>query len=88
VIPKDETEVVSENSFIGRVAVITLGEALRGKPAEAKLTDQFGQDHYLMVEPDQEIETFPQGTEVLIVRRQGAVFTGITNPHPGLSQSD
>lgn len=88
IIPKDETEVVSEKSFIGRVAVITLGEASPGKPAEAKLTDLFGQDHYVMVEPDQEDDKFSQGMEVLIVRQRGAVFTGIVNPHPGLSSTE
>jgi len=88
IIPKDETEVVSEGTFIGRVAVITLGEAASGKPAEAKLTDQYGQAHYVMVEPDRAADRFGQGTEVLIVRQRGAVFTGIANPHPGLTDAE
>ena len=88
IMPKDETEVVSESTFIGRVAVITLGEAAPGKPAEAKLTDQYGQVHYVMVEPDQGGESFAQGTEVLIVRQKGAVFNAIVNPHPGLSDAE
>ncbi len=39
IMPSDETEAVSEQSFIGRIAVITLGAATLGSPAEAKLTD-------------------------------------------------
>lgn len=79
IMPKDETEAVSEKSFIGRVAVITLGRAEKGKPAQAKLRDKFGTTHYIMVEPDLEDESFQQGDPVLIVRQTGAGFTGILN---------
>lgn len=79
IMPKDETEAVSEKSFIGRVAVITLGRATKGKPAQAKLKDKFGTTHYIMVEPDLEDESFQQGDPVLIVRQAGAGFAGIRN---------
>ncbi len=79
-IPKDETEAVSEDSFIGRVAVITLGTAKSGKPAQARLRDQHGQVHYIMVVPDSEADVFEAGSEVLPVRQAGAVFYAIPNP--------
>jgi len=79
-IPKDETEAVSEDSFIGRVAVITMGTAKSGKPAQARLRDQHGQVHYIMVEPDSEAYCFEAGSEVLPVRQSGAVFYAIPNP--------
>ncbi|MEJ2640278.1 MAG: YqiJ family protein [Desulfosarcinaceae bacterium] len=85
VLPKDETESVSEESFVGRVAVITLGKAEVGKPAQGRLTDPHGQSHYLMVEPDQDGVRFEQGTEVLIVSHQGAIYKGIENPNKAVT---
>lgn len=83
-MPKDETEAVTESSFIGRVAVITLGRAVKGKPAEAKLKDKFGQVHYVMVEPDVATEVLEQGAQVLLVNQAGPAFTAIKNPNPAL----
>jgi hypothetical protein len=40
-----------------------------------------------MVEPDSDGETFPSGTAVLLVRRIGARYRAIRNPHPELLQS-
>lgn len=79
-IPKDESEAVSENSFIGRRAVITLGTARIGKAAQARLRDQHGQVHYIMVEPDNESDIFEAGSEVLPVRQTGAIFYAIPDP--------
>ena len=77
IMPRDQTEAVSRDSFVGRVAVVTAGTARRGLPAEAKLRDAFGQTHYLRVEPNDDQATLVAGTEVLIVRRDGAVFHAI-----------
>lgn len=72
--PKDETYVVSVASFIGEVATVTLGTAEIGKPAQAKLTDRFDRTHYIQVEPDEPGTQFETGSQVLLVRRSGAVF--------------
>lgn len=84
-LPRDETSVVSEQSFIGRVAVITLGTASHGKPAEAKLRDEHGQTHYLMVEPDQTEQAFDQGTQVVLTEHLGAKYRAIRNYNPNLT---
>ncbi|WP_043319792.1 YqiJ family protein [Microbulbifer sp. HZ11] len=78
----DETEAVGRNTFIGRVAVITIGEASAGSPAEARFSDEFGTTHYVMVEPDTG-EIFSQGEQVLLVEERGACFRVIrpTNEH-------
>lgn len=78
----DETESVGRSSFVGRVAVITIGEAAAGSPAEARFRDEFGTTHYLMVEPD-DGEVFIQGQQVLLVEERGANFRVIkpTNKH-------
>ena len=87
ILPKDETESVSEESFVGRVAVIILGTAAPGKPAQARLSDPYGQNHYIMVEPDLAGARFEQGTSVLIVSHHGAVYKGIENPNAALTDS-
>jgi hypothetical protein len=80
IMPKDETEAVTEKSFIGRVAVITLGKATKNNPAQAKLRDKFGTTHYVMVEPDMEDESFQQGDQVLIVSQTSSGYKAIHNP--------
>lgn len=52
ILPKDESSAISSDSLIGRQARIVLGHASIGLPAQAKLTDEYGQSHYIMVEPD------------------------------------
>lgn len=85
ILPRDETSVVSEQSFIGRVATITLGTASHGKPAEAKIRDEHGQAHYLMVEPDQTEQPFEQGTQVVLTEQLGAKYRAIRNYNPNLT---
>ncbi len=85
VMPQDESSAISETEYIGRVATITLGTARKGYPAEAKLSDQHGQTHYLMVEPEDEANSFHQGDEVLLVARGGNGFVAIKNDNAALT---
>jgi len=85
ILPKDETSAVTEDSLLGRVAIITLGTARESYPAEARVKDQHGYNHYVQVEPDSTGAEFAQGTEVLLLSRLGAVYKGILNPNPHLS---
>jgi hypothetical protein len=84
IIPRDETSAVSEQSLVGRVGVVTAGIARRGLAAQARVRDALGRSHYLMVEPDLDDEVFEEGAQVLIVRKAGAFYRCIANPHPGL----
>lgn len=84
IMPKDETTAVAEATFVGRIATITLGTAKSGSPAEAKLEDEHGQAHYIMVEPDDDHAEFAQGSEVLITEQSGSTFKGIANEHSAL----
>ena len=77
---RDKTEVVSTDTFIGKTAIITLGNAKIGFPAEAKLEDEYGQLHYIRVEPDEEGVELEQNTEILLVNKRGYVFTAIKSP--------
>jgi Protein of unknown function (DUF1449) len=73
-IPRDESEAVSRDSFLGCSAQITTGKARRGAPAEARLRDSYGRSHYVMVEPDRDEEVFPAGTRVVLLTRHDAVY--------------
>ena len=85
IMPKEETDAVSEKTFIGRVAVVIRGEARRGLPAEAKLRDHHGQTHYVLVEPDEDGAKFSQGAEVLIVHQSGSTYRVIANTNAAMS---
>jgi hypothetical protein len=74
VLPRDETEAVSRDSFLGCEAQITIGVARRGRPAEARLRDKFGRSHYVMVEPDSDEGSFAAGSHVLILKKHGDIF--------------
>ncbi len=83
-MPRDESTAISENDLLGRVATITLGVAQQGQAAQARLTDQHGQTHYVMVEPEENGIRFPSGTQVLLVKRLAHHYHAILNPHPEL----
>lgn len=84
IIPKDESSAVSEQTLIGRAGIVMKGTARQGLAAQVKIRDQHGYYHYLMMEPDEAGIEFEEGSEVLIVKKQGATYRGIRNPHPGL----
>jgi len=84
VIPSDETSAVSEQSLLGLVGVISQGIAKAGWAAQARVRDKYGRTHYLLVEPDVANEQFDEGTQVLIVSKNGAIWRCIRNPHPEL----
>ncbi|MFK8016918.1 MAG: YqiJ family protein [Gammaproteobacteria bacterium] len=76
ILPRDETEAVAEASFLGQNATIVLGTAQRGSPAQAKLTDAFGQTHYIMFEPEGD-ESLTAGTIVTLHEAAHGVFSGV-----------
>lgn len=85
VMKQEESDAVSQASFVGKIAVVMRGEARRGFPAEAKLRDLAGATHYVLVEPDEENAVLPAGSEVLLTEQAGAVFRAIINPSKALS---
>ncbi len=84
IMPRDETEAVSSDSFIGRVAVVTTGTARQGYAAQARLNDKHGQTHYVMVEPDAGEEELASGSEILLIKKRGSHFVAITNSNAAL----
>ena len=84
IIPGDETSAVSELSLVGRAGVITSGHARESMAAQAKVRDIHGRAHYVMVEPDVAGEVLSEGSAIVLVRKAGARFRCIRNPHPEL----
>lgn len=84
VIPRDETSIVSEREFIGRVATITSGSTREGLASQARLRDAHGRAHFFLAEPDIAGLVLADGMEVLVVSRVGSVYRVIENPHPTL----
>lgn len=84
ILVKNETRAVSEQSLLGRSGVIIQGIASQGMAAQAKVRDIHGHMHYVLVEPDLAGETFAEGSDVLLVRKEGARFRCLRNLHPDL----
>jgi hypothetical protein len=83
-LPRDETQVLSQEALIGRIAVIVIGTARRGAAAQAKLRDEFRTTHYVMVEPVHDHDEFQQGQEVLLMTRSGASYRAVRAEVPAL----
>ncbi len=77
IMPQEETEAVDSDGFIGQIAEVIRGTALPGQPAEAKLADQHGTVHYILVEPEASGPPLEAGGEALLIARQGAVFLAV-----------
>ena len=78
-MPKDETDAVSGKTLIGRVATIISGTAKPGNPVQAKVKDEHGKTHYIMVEPDKAEESFETHSKVVLVSQSGAFFKAISS---------
>lgn len=72
IMPRDESTAISSASFVGRTATLVSGEAKPGKAAEARFQDEYGQTHYVMVEPDAKSATLRAGERVLLLRELSA----------------
>ena len=73
-LPQDETSAVSVESLVRRDAQIQTGSARRGSPARGKVIDQFGQPHFVMVEPHDDDAVLVEGETVMLVRKEGQTF--------------
>lgn len=74
IIPGYESTVIESAALLQRRATVLEGTARRGSPARAKVIDQHGQAHYVMVEPHNDADSVAQGEIALLVRKEGPVF--------------
>ncbi|AZG74846.1 OB-fold-containig protein [Shewanella livingstonensis] len=75
ILPKNETSAISVNALGGCVATITQGRAVKGRPTEAMVRDEFQQKHYVLVEPEDVGVEFVRGVEVVLLAHKGKVWT-------------
>ncbi len=80
VLPREETEAVTQDSLVGRVAEVSTGTARQGNPAEARVRDAHGHIHYVRVRPAIDTESHPPGTRVVLLAREGTVYTAAAMP--------
>ena len=78
VLPQDETTAIHSEELIGLNAEIILGEARLNYPAQAKVKDQHGLTHYIMVEPETDL-IFTQGQTVRLTQKTKIGFQA--TPH-------
>ncbi|RYY43328.1 MAG: DUF1449 family protein [Sphingomonadales bacterium] len=74
VFPSFESTAIEADDLLRQRGTVLEGAASRGRPARAKVVDQFGQAHYVMIEPHNELDIIGQGETALLVRKEGPVF--------------
>lgn len=76
---REDSTAVHSDSFVGKTATVVIGQTTKGKPTQAKLKDQHGQTHYVLVEPHRDEDVLNAGEEVIIVARRGTLFEVMPN---------
>lgn len=88
VLPKDESNAISTDSFVGRTATLIGGDARPGMPSQARFRDRYGTTHYVMVEPETSDDKLENGSLVLLVRKLDSHFIAIPNPSAALAETE
>ncbi len=74
-VPRLETAALDPRQLARRRGTVSQGTARRGRPAELRVVDRYGNTHWVRAEPLREADAIPQGTAVLTVwdRRAAAL---------------
>jgi membrane protein implicated in regulation of membrane protease activity len=86
-LPKTETTAISGDDLIGRTGEIMTGTGKRGTPVQAKLRDEHGQAHYVMVEPMRDDDILRQGQAIMLSARVGPIYHAIKTASEVLKES-
>lgn len=84
IMPGYESTVISQDDLMRQRGTILEGVARRGQPARAKIVDDHGQAHYVMVEPHHDTDSIAQGETALLVRRDGGIFYALPDASTAL----
>jgi hypothetical protein len=74
IMPNEHTTAVSDNSLVGREALVTYGTATVQFPATAEVVDQHDRTHHIQLKASAEGESFEEGRKALIVRTEDGFF--------------
>jgi len=81
ILPKDETEAVSEASLVGLTATVVDARVAENLPGRAQLRDQYRTLHNVRVLPAAPDQSFQRGEEVVLVRyRRKGLFDAAPLP--------
>ena len=72
-LPGDETTAISTEQMVGLKGTVTIA-AGADSPGEARVSDQFGQAHYLRIVPVDAAHAFNPGDRIAIVKRSGDLY--------------
>lgn len=75
-LPKHNPSAMFSEELIGCTATIVLGNTKPQEPAQAKVRDNNGYVHYILVEPEND-EVFRQGQTVLLTHKTSEGFQAI-----------
>ena len=67
-IPRTESSSRTKAMLNRKRGVVSQGTARAGQPAEVRVSDSFGNLHFIRAEPLDRAEAIPPGTEVLVLR--------------------
>lgn len=84
ILPHDESEAVSTASLLGSEGEIVVGVARRGRPAQARVRDKWGNAHYVSVEPESDVDEFAAGARVLLLKQDAHIFRVIAGSNAQL----
>ena len=68
--PEDSSVAVSSDTFNGKMAIIVMGEATKDTYAQARLEDDQGKTHHVLVKPDNKTHIYKEGQCVVLVDRE------------------
>jgi hypothetical protein len=80
IIPRDETYAVSDDDFVGKVAMVSVGPLDQGLPGRVRLKDVFGNWHTVSARASSDSPALAVGTSVLLVDRDARSFVAISAP--------
>ncbi len=66
-IPRTETAAQNVRNLARRRGVVTQGTSRRGRPAELRVSDRYGNSHYVRAEPFRDNDEISRGAEVLTI---------------------
>lgn len=81
VFPSYESTAIHAEDLLRHRGTVLEGTAARGRPARAKVVDEFGQAHYVMIEPHHDDAVIAKGETALLVRKEGQVFFAVADAH-------
>lgn len=77
ILPQDDLPMLYSDDLIGCIAIIVYGEARVNAPAKAKVQDQQGLTHYVMVEPDHDV-ALCAGSSIVLTQKTNKGFQAKT----------